>query len=394
MRVGFLRSCGLASALAVATAVSLGSSVFAAGAIPAPSPQTGSSSSTPVGWLADVSCPSVTLCLALGQISTPSKPGYRQLVEHWNGTRWKLHVAPRQPRTAQALLFGISCPSSTHCMAVGGAGRSPWVEQWNGTEWEALTAPKPAGTTAGFSRVQCLSKSWCMALGSSSDPKTNQSQPLFEKWNGTAWRIVESPEVGGVGLSGSFNGLSCSSHSACFAVGSVPTGPSGASAPMVERWDGISWSGQQTPTLNTFTAGLNGVSCMSSTFCIAVGGTSFYGGGGSAALIERWNGSKWSTMKAPSEPARLDAVSCTTSNFCSAVGLGNADEWNGSIWNSRFVRPPQGKNFTEMFAVACSSPNACSAVGAAYAIGSDYVPGAEHWDGTKWRPRFVPLPGS
>src|SRR5215472_18366172 len=63
---------------------------------------------------------------------------------------------------------------------------------------------------------------------------------------------------------------------------------------------------------------LSGISCVTGSFCVAVGS---YADplGGSHSLAEEWNGSTWRVMPG-TLGGGLSDVSCTSTTFCMAVG--------------------------------------------------------------------------
>ena len=70
--------------------------------------------------------------------------------------------------------------------------------------------------------------------------------------------------------------------------------------------------GGSSPTGLTF---IGSVSCLSATFCEAVGG------GDEDALAAAWNGTSWTTQTlAGTVSTAMNAVSCTTASSCEAVG--------------------------------------------------------------------------
>jgi hypothetical protein len=135
--------------------------------------------------------------------------------------------------------------------------------------------------------------------------------PLVEHWNGSTWTVQPVPVTPYVRVNGGqFYGVSCTSSAACMAVGSWSAGES-----LLERWDGSRWSLTSGPHFfgsNEF----HGVSCTSSTACVAVGdnGTS---------IAERWDGKRWSFQNVHYTGERgnwLTAVSCVAGDNCAAVG--------------------------------------------------------------------------
>jgi hypothetical protein len=97
---------------------------------------------------------------------------------------------------------------------------------------------------------------------------SNDLLPLAESWNGTSWTIQRVPSPPGSNTI-VLNGVSCTSPSACTAVGEYDTSK-GAQPGLAERWNGTSWTVQATPA---GTDVLDDVSCGTPTTCTAVGDT-------------------------------------------------------------------------------------------------------------------------
>ena len=121
---------------------------------------------------------------------------------------------------------------------------------------------------------------------------------------------------------------------------------------------------------------LSAVSCVSRTFCVAVG--SDFGTGRS--LAESWNGRRWRVMPGSPATTRLSSVSCTSTSFCMALGAGSAQLWDGSRWWE--VHTPRGAG-SDVQAVSCARRSFCLAVGNG---------AAQRWNGSSWR--VLPLPHS
>jgi hypothetical protein len=88
--------------------------------------------------------------------------------------------------------------------------------------------------------------------------------------------------------------------------------------PIIERWNGSTWSLSPSPNPNANAAALNGVSCPSSTSCVAVGIAN------SRTLIEQWDGATWTIAASPNRTGSdfdiMYGVSCTTATACFSVG--------------------------------------------------------------------------
>lgn len=313
--------------------------------------------------LSGVSCPSPTSCVAVGDSDVG---GRKTLAETWNGTAWSL--VPSPSRLAASYLLGVSCLSATDCTAVGVSQRAKsdtqsrtLIETWNGTAWSLVPSPNPSGGTGfdALSGVSCVSASFCAAVGYHGKSPTTKA--LIETWNGSAWSVASSPEQG---TGSSLSGISCLSASSCTAVGAYSS--SGLiSGTLVESWNGGTWS--VVPSPNAGTAGNNsfsGVSCVSASFCTAVG--TYVATDAFQTLAEVWNGSTWSvvpTQDTGSNPTDqgLQSVSCTSASACIAVGSYEIQAWNGSTWS--LDSAPEPPFFAGLSSVSCVSATMCMAAG-------------------------------
>src|SRR5262249_34229668 len=185
---------------------------------------------------------------------------------------WSITPSPN-PRVPTGQLFWVSCPATDSCMAVGTYVKASGIgvdlaEQWNGTSWRILPTPNPSGTAfSGRLGVACTSASACMAVGASTTT-AGAPRAVAERWNGTRWTIAATPTPpqGGGGL----NGVSCTSASACTAVGASNAGT------LAERWDGTAWRIQPTPNPPQGSGFLSGVACPSASACTAVGASNAF----------------------------------------------------------------------------------------------------------------------
>lgn len=288
---------------------------------------------TPIDGPTAVSCASARACTAVN--------GTR--VAGWNGRRWRREAAPSS-EPADSALAGVSCTSTKLCVAVGSyvTGSylasdgvhtlflsAPVAESWNGARWELLPLPSlpPGAQTGDLVAVSCTSGSACMAVGRSFDEAGHEA--LFaERWDGDTWSLESMPAPlafgDTLGPEGMFiNGLSCSSSSFCAAVGIYDLDDSPTNLPFDERWDGHHWSVESSPELASTDTELQGVSCTSPRACVAVGEYfPFYARPVSRTLAERWNGTSWSIQRTanPRRVSELDSVSCVSSRACMAVG--------------------------------------------------------------------------
>jgi hypothetical protein len=170
-------------------------------------------------------------------------------------------------------------------------------------------------------------------------------------------------------------------------------------------WNGATWTVQTTPNPSGAAyLELDAVSCSSATACTAVG-ESDTSPGGDESLAEAWNGTSWTVETTPNPPAAaasyLDAVSCISTTACTAVGsyynssnteVTLADVWNGVSWTVQTTPTPEGSIGSNLYGVSCGSPSACSAVGAYYNSFGSQLTLAEAWNGTSWTLLTTPKP--
>ncbi len=227
-----------------------------------------------------------------------------------NGSLWKIkrtlnHVAG----ATNSALYGLSCPSSTACMAVGSFGSEvlnggpsstsvTLAESWNGEAWTAEATPDPAAATASeLNAVWCSSTTACIAVGDYYDSAGNDS-PLAETWNGTTWSIQTTPTPAG-GTGAELWDMSCTSITACTAVGwSYLTG-SDDFVTLAEVWNGTAWSIESTPNpAGSTDSALLGVWCSSATACTAVGDDK-NSSGDYVSSAETWNGAALESSSHP-----------------------------------------------------------------------------------------------
>jgi hypothetical protein len=358
--------------------------------------------------LADVSCTSATSCMAVGSAEdTSGKPAYITLAEQWNGSTWSVLSTPTPPNPGGGgELSGVSCASSTDCVAVGetlvfdtSGGfliSHPLVESWDGSAWTIVTTPKLAHTGAVLNGVACTAASSCMAVGSEGGVKDDTEFTFAQSWNGTAWTIASTPAPktpGGTAL----NRISCTAADSCMAAGYYGyNNGTGTSVTLTESWNGKSWHRLSTPTPGS-SGLLAGVSCAAASSCTSVGWHSVnsrtlsYG-----TLAEQWNGTKWQVQSSQNPKsaggAILDDASCTAVTNCMAVGYwvdqegeNNAtlaESWNGTSW-TLLKTPDPGSMIDELFGLSCTSAANCMAVGDQQGIGNGLTL-AESWNGTAW----------
>jgi hypothetical protein len=302
---------------------------------------------------------------------------------------WSLQEFPN-PRVSGGIPRGVSCLSATSCYAVGrydaGLGEArPFVEAWNGTSWSLQESPI-AGNT-GLDAVSCSSESACAAVG------TFNGTTLVERLTGGRWATQRLPVL----RSPTLRAVACVSETLCIAVGRVAEGA------LALRWNGREWVTQTVPDPTEIFAEANAwdltaISCTSSTNCIAVGSyergeifTTF-------PLAEHWDGTAWSVVEAPAHI--LSGLSCTSLTFCAGVGSIEsggvhrtvADHWDGESWTTKTTTNPS-RTWNVLNGVSCTSSTFCMAVGWDIEAGGRFLTLVQEWAGTRWETVTTPNRG-
>jgi hypothetical protein len=316
---------------------------------------------SPVGAaLFDVSCTSVSFCIAVGSDALQNP-----IAEEWNGSTWKFSPIPNG--SGGGGLFDVTCITSTDCIAVGAPNTAVagLADEWNGKTWAALQTPPGEGE---LESVSCVSATSCVAIGVALNIETGQETPLAESWNGRKWSLTNLVLTGGGAVQDELFSVSCGSATSCAAVG-VSVSEEGIGSPLIETWNGKRWLVERSAADSPANLGLTGVSCTSSIRCM-VTGYYFDRFNSPVAFSEVSNRSSWKSegIPTPTGGAVLYGLQCSGPNACTTVGGGAngalAEGWNGNAWTvEAAVNPPSSGTSTDLNGVDCTTSSACTAVG-------------------------------
>jgi hypothetical protein len=252
----------------------------------------------------------------------------------------------------------------------------------------ALPRPAAAGAAAAtfLAGVSCPDPADCWAVGLDNHPG-GLPVPAIERFSGGTWSAVPAPRPAGA-RSAQLRGVWCVSARNCQAAGFYQQVSAGGSFPLAERWDGTRWSLVKAPAAGSANSGFNGITCTAARDCWAVGSRSTYNT--TRTLIEHWDGTRWSAVSAPSVAAysALETVSCAQAASCWAAGFWElasgsrfgtlTEHWNGTAW-STVATPTSGASSSNLSGSSCSAASACMTVG--------WGPKgalAQRWNGTAW----------
>lgn len=313
-----------------------------------PDPIASSPTASAGGVFIGVSCPSTTICVAVGAAGTSDATG---LVERSSDGGQTFTDEPVPVGTPK--LNAVTCFDTTHCLAVGGS--VVLVTTDGGTTWTSEFAEKNLATVTCLSLTLCLAGGWNGGSGGGGVAVTSDG--------GTTWQ--ES-------LTASVYSISCTA-SACIGVGPVFV----ASADQ-----GASWRAFGVP--GGVFGDLTSVACLpGTTTCIMVGENGQGIGHPTApaeAFITTDNGGSWANISSsfPSGTFPMEDIACPTSTTCFAVGfpltnggplVGATTADGGKTWTS--ISGPTGMtpaslNETDGFGfqnLSCGSTSMCVVVG-------------------------------
>lgn len=336
--------------------------------------------------------------------------GTQTLIEHWNGSKWKVVPSPN-PAGAQSNVFeGVAAVSEDDAWAVGGStpqggSTQTLIERWNGSKWKIVPSPNPAGAISSFlNSVSVVSEDDAWAVGVTQD-SSGIVHTLIEHLDHGTWVIVNSPSPGP--QSNFLQGVAAVSENDVWAVGDF-VDSSNAELTLIEHWDGSTWT--VVPSSTPVNGVLNGVAAVSENDVWAVG-TVIESSGAAETLTEHWNGTTWnvvtSTNPVGNRSSMFTAVTVAAKKNVWAVGhylnstgstLTLTEHWNGSAWSIISSPNPAGATTSALQGVAAVPHEADDEDGGVWAVGGDTLLNGtsftliEHWNGVKWRIVHSPTP--
>ena len=257
------------------------------------------------------------------------------LAMHWDGTKWSVVATPKLPFSNNAL-NGVVAFASNDVFAVGfqtasnGASLT-LVEHWDGTSWKLMSSPNKNQTGNVLSAVSGTSASDIWAVGNVVAPNV----PVFtlvEHFDGTSWKVVSSPNPLPTGsLSQNvLTSVTAVSPTDATAVGFTLDAGLQRELTMVQHWDGVSWKVVSSPNVDSNSGSFNtlkSVSAFASNNIYAIG---FFANGNTVGnqqtLVEHFDGSGWSILTSPTKgrAQQLNAIFALP---------GTADIWGVGAWS-------------------------------------------------------------
>lgn len=270
------------------------------------------------------------------------------------------------------IIEGLDAVSPTDIWAVGRrSGESydireqPLIQRWNGTVWNTIASPD-LGQNARLAAVDVVSANDVWAVGSvmnQLDWKT-----LILHWDGVRWEHVPSPH----GMLYDVNAINA--HDV-WAVGDD------GSTPLVLHWNGSVWERVTLPASGT-SIWLRSVVALSNNDVWVAGSSPIHIG---KTVIMHYDGATWTPIAdaGANVDGMLEDLSASSKDSIWAVGSVSYQplmlRWNGSEWQKASL-PTLSTSTNELADVIALSSNDVWAVGS-----SSNQALVLHWDGAVWQ---------
>ena len=164
------------------------------------------------------------------------------LFEHWNGTSWTAVQSPAP--VGDDFGLGIETISPTDAWAVGTASfTSTLAAHWNGTSWSIVPTPSPMNGPNPINQLTAVSavasnNVWASGYEDNVN-NLNFRKPYLLHWNGSAWSIQFPPNAGTEGSL--LRGITALSAGDIWTVGQTQEND-GSILSLTERFNGTVWS--------------------------------------------------------------------------------------------------------------------------------------------------------
>ena len=286
-------------------------------------------------------------------------------------TSFSIVPSPKPTVLLDNRFTAIDPRTATDVWAVGSDRHSrPLVERFDGSAWTVVDTPQVADAETVLYGVAAVSSSDVWVVG-----QEGFGSAIIMHWDGSGWTFSPTYKHGGA------LAIDARSASDIWAVGDAFTNAHPTHVPAVWHYDGTSWT--QSGGAPSVTEGtLRGVVAVSSTDVWAVGSSA------TGALIEHWNGTTWKTLPDPSGIATASLQAASASSAADVLAVGSTGEsplrtvverWDGSAWS--VVSSPTLPLPSSLAAVTSVSADDAWLVGSSVSH-HRAKPLVEHWDGS------------
>ena len=266
--------------------------------------------------------------------------------------------------------------------------------------WNLVPSPTNGSGDNFLTATTAVSATDIWAAAGDVDAATGLYQMYFEHWDGSMWTVLTTPNIrnGSVETDNTLSAIAAVSSTNVWAVGSfINTG--GVWQPLVDHWDGTSWTPTALAPQSSGDNELFGVTAIAANDIWAVGYWSPDNSSPRQTLAWHWNGTSWSpAFPQNNSPGAfsntLFAVSAAAGNNVFAVGRyytgadgGNSypiiERWDGANWSITY--PSSVNPYGILFGVSVVSSTLAWAVGFDQSnFGAAVRTMILKWDGTAW----------
>jgi hypothetical protein len=286
---------------------------------------------------------------------------------------WDVVATPDVPGGS---LRGVHIAAPGDVWAVGTSAGRTLVERWDGTAFAIVKSPNRRGRSNVLEDVDGVAPNDVWAVGHADVTDLVGSRTLIEHWNGSRWAIIPSPSMGSTHDANELTGVAALATNDVWAVGTFINYDDGETfRPLVLHWNGSRWRFAKNGCVRE----LSDLDARAPNDIWAVGG-------GHAC---HFDGSAWRSLPAGSPPnpqasVILQDVKAVSANEAWAVGeefiecgesvcySGELQRWDGSSWEHVRNDTPIG------YGIDGAGPKDL------YAVGLAHGPAVIHFDGSSW----------
>jgi hypothetical protein len=210
--------------------------------VPSPNPSTGSNSGN---FLQAVSGVGPGDLWAVGWDASAQTNSIAMLFEHFDGAKWKVVKSPSPIGTFQ-FAFAVNAVSAHDVWAVGNdqtGNATTLAAHWDGRSWKIVPTPSLHDGIAPQNELTGVTSAgpndvWASGFEDNVN-SMNFAQPYMLHWDGSAWTLGLTPNSGGEG--NRLNATLALSASDVWAVGQSQDN-NGSILTLTQRFDGTKWT--------------------------------------------------------------------------------------------------------------------------------------------------------
>jgi hypothetical protein len=171
---------------------------------------------------------------------------FQTMAAHWDGGHWVDVPTPDPVGVSTSVLHSVAAVGPDDVWAVGSgtidaSHKRTLIEHWNGSTWRIVPSPNRRGVTNDLNGVAALAPDDVWAVGYSAAYATT-GRTLVEHWDGTSWSIVPSPTT----TEDRLESVAAVSATNLWAVG-MQGEVNVRHRTLIQHWDGAQWSTVTSP---------------------------------------------------------------------------------------------------------------------------------------------------